>query len=166
MEGRNNPTNKITIPLVINSLAFDNVGWSTAIQISKLFENQEPDFTGLNSAAYEPFLNSNSTEFQSVNQFIEILNSNGFDIQSEEQVIITSDTVKYEMTGSPKPYGFKTKEDFVNLIKKHGYIHTGLDKSTTILITDDLTSSSSKMAKAQKLGIEIKTYEEILKSIK
>ena len=166
MEARNNPTNKITLPLVVNSLAFDNVGWSTAIQISKLFEGQEPDFSGLNSSAYEPFLNSNSTEYQSVNQFIQILNSNGFEIQSEEQIIITADTIKYEVTGSPKSYGFKTKEDFANLIKQHGYIHTGLDKSTTILITDDLNSSSSKMEKAKKLGIEIKTYDQILKSIK
>jgi NAD-dependent DNA ligase len=70
------------------------------------------------------------------------------------------------MTGSPKDYGFSKKEDFVNLIKQHGYIHTGLDKTTSILITDDLNSSSSKMAKARKLGVEIKTYEQILNSIK
>jgi NAD-dependent DNA ligase len=70
------------------------------------------------------------------------------------------------MTGSPKPFGFKTKEEFVNLIKTHGYLHTGLDKSTHILITDDLNSSSSKMEKARKLGIQIKSYEEILNDIK
>ena len=70
------------------------------------------------------------------------------------------------MTGSPKAFGFKTKEEFVNLIKQNGYIHTGLDKSTNVLITDDLNSSSSKMAKARKLGVEIKTYEQILNEIK
>jgi DNA ligase (NAD+) len=166
MNSRNNPEKKITLPLVVIALAFDNVGWSTATQIAKLFEGKIPNWSGLSHASYSPFLNKNSNEYQSVLKFIEILNSNGFEIQSEEPVQISTDSIKYEMTGSPKPYGFKTKEDFVNLIKSHGYVHTGLDKTTHILITDDLTSSSSKMAKAKKLGIEIKTYEDILKSIK
>jgi DNA ligase (NAD+) len=166
LESRNNPTNKITLPLIVNALAFDNVGWSTAVQISKLFEGKQPDFTGLNSSAYTPFLNQNSNEYKLVNQFIQVLESNGFQIQPEEEIQITTETVKYEMTGSPKPYGFKTKEEFVNLIKKNGYLHTGLDKSTHVLITDDLNSSSSKMEKARKLGIQIKTYDQILNEIK
>jgi DNA ligase (NAD+) len=166
MNSRNNPERKITLPLVITSLAFDNVGWSTATQIAKLFEDKIPNWTGLSSASYAPFLNKNSNEYQSVLSLIDILNSNGFEIQTDEPVQISADSIKYEMTGSPKPYGFKTKEDFVNLIKAHGYAHTGLDKTTHILITDDINSSSSKMAKAKKLGVEIKTYEEILKSIK
>jgi DNA ligase (NAD+) len=166
MQSRNNPTNKITLPIVVNALAFDNVGWSTAVQISKLFEGKQPNFTGLNHAAYSPFLNPNSEEYKLVNRFIEILNSNGFEIQLDEQPIITKDTIKYEMTGSPKSFGFKTKEEFQNLIKANGYLHTGLDKSTNVLITDDINSSSSKMAKAKKLGVEIKTYDQILEEIK
>ena len=51
-------------------------------------------------------------------------------------------------------------------LKEHNYAQTGLDKSTSILITDDLNSSSSKMAKARKLGIEIMTYDQVLKAIK
>ncbi len=166
LESRNNPTNKITLPLIVNSLAFDNVGWSTAVQISKLFEGKEPNFTGLNQSAYSPFLNKNSYEYQLVNRFIQVLEANGFQIQKDEKPIVSENSIKYEMTGSPKAFGFKTKEEFVNLIKQNGYIHTGLDKSTNILITDDLNSSSSKMAKARKLGVEIKTYEQILNEIK
>jgi DNA ligase (NAD+) len=166
MNSRNNPERKITLPRVITALAFDNVGSSTATQIAKVFENKIPDWSGLSQASYAPFLNKNSNEYQSVLKFIEVLTANGFDIQSEEPVQISTDSIRYEMTGSPKPFGFKTKEDFVNLIKKHGYVHTGLDKTTHILITDDINSSSSKMAKAKKLGVEIKSYEEILKSIK
>jgi NAD-dependent DNA ligase len=70
------------------------------------------------------------------------------------------------MTGSPKEFGFSKKEDFVKLLKENNYVHTGLDKSTSILITDDLSSSSSKMAKAKKLGVEIMTYDQVLELIK
>lgn len=166
IESRNNPDKKITIPLVICSLAFQNVGWSLSLQIAKLFEGETPNWSGLTSACYTPFLNKNSNEYKRVLNFIEILNANGFPIQREQKQIISEDSIKFEMTGSPKEYGFSKKEDFVNLIKTHGYVHTGLDKTTSILITDDLNSSSSKMAKARKLGVEIKTYEQILNSIK
>jgi len=166
IESRNNPERKVTLPLVITALSFENVGWSTAVQIAKVFEGKTPDWTGLNSSAYLPFLNENSQEYQSVIQFIDILNSNGFPIQTENQPIIQEGSIQFEMTGSPKPYGFKTKDEFLNLIKSHGYVHTGLDKNTNILITDDPNSSSSKMAKAKKLGIAIKTYDQILNEIK
>lgn len=166
MNSRNNPERKITLPLIITSLAFDNVGWSTATQIAKLFEGKQPDWTGLSSASYSPFINKNSIAYQSVLRLIDILKTNGFEIHSDEPEQVNENAIRFELTGSPKPYGFSKKEDFINLIKKHGYSHTGLDKSTSILITDDLNSSSSKMAKAKKLGVEIKTYEEILNSIK
>lgn len=166
MEARNNPTSKITLPLVISSLGFENIGGSTAKQIAKIFEGEQPDFSGLSYASYSPFLSKDSDEYKLVLKFINVLNSNGFKIQTEEKQTISTDSIKYELTGSPKDFGFKTKEEFVNLIKQNGYVHTGLDKSTHILITDDLNSSSSKMAKARKLGVTIKTYEEILKEIK
>ena len=70
------------------------------------------------------------------------------------------------MTGSPKPYGFKTKEDFVKLIEDKGYSHGPLNDKCKILITDDVYSNSSKMSKAKKLGVEIMTYEQILNKIK
>lgn len=166
LESRNNPTKKITLPLIITALSFENVGWSTAIQISKIFESKQSNWSGLNSSAYSPFLNHQSFEYQSVINFIEILKTNGFVIYTEEESKITEASILFELTGSPKDFGFKTKEEFINLIKSKGYVHTGLDKNTRILITDDINSSSSKMAKAKKLGVEIKTYEDILKSIK
>ena len=166
IESRNNPTSKITLPIIISSLGFGSIGGSTAKQIAKLFQNEEPDFTGLNYAGYSPFLNKQSEEYKLVLQFIDILTTNGFKIHTEEKVQISADTIKYEMTGSPKEFGFAKKEEFVKLLKEHNYAHTGLDKSTNILITDDLTSSSSKMAKAKKLGVEIMTYDQVLNLIK
>jgi DNA ligase (NAD+) len=162
MESRNNPTRKITLPLVIASLSFENVGWSTAEQIAKLFEGNEPNWSGLSYAAYKPFLNKESAEYQLVIKFIEVLESNGFKIHKEEKQEISSDSILFEMTGSPKEFGFKTKEEFINQVKSAGWVHHGLDKSTKYLITDDVNSSSSKTAKAKKLGIEIITYSQAI----
>lgn len=172
MQSRNNPDNKITLPLVIVSLAFQNVGYSIANQIAKLIEGETPDWSSLSSACYLPFLNSNGTlnknseSYLKVMDFIKVLESNGFPLQKEKKIVISADSIKFEMTGSPKEFGFAKKEEFVKLLNEHNYVHTGLDKSTSILITDDLNSSSSKMAKARKLGVEIMTYDQVLALIK
>jgi DNA ligase (NAD+) len=171
MEARNNPNNKITLPLVIVSLAFSNVGYSIANQIAKLFDNETPDWTSLSSACYLPFLNNdgslntNSESYKKVINFIKVLEDNGFPLQKDKKQVISQDTIKYEMTGSPKDYGFAKKDEFVKLLKEHNYAHTKLDSNTNILITDDINSSSSKMAKAKKLGIQILTYDQVLESI-
>jgi DNA ligase (NAD+) len=172
MQSRNNPDKKITLPLVIVSLAFQNVGYSIANQIAKLIEGEIPDWSGLSSSCYLPFLNidgtlnKNSESYLKVIEFVNSLNANGFTVQQEQKQIISADSIKFEMTGSPKEFGFSKKEDFVKLLKENNYVHTGLDKSTSILITDDLSSSSSKMAKAKKLGVEIMTYDQVLELIK
>jgi hypothetical protein len=70
-------------------------------------------------------------------------------------------TKTFEATGSPAPT-FEVKKDFFDFMEKHGYEHTSLTKDTDLLVTDSLDSTSSKMAKAMKNGIEIKTYEQVL----
>jgi NAD-dependent DNA ligase len=66
--------------------------------------------------------------------------------------------IKIEFTGSPKSAGFKTKQEFLDLIKKYNVIHYGLKTDTDYLITDSLNSSSSKMKKAEKYNVKIVTY--------
>ena len=69
-----------------------------------------------------------------------------------------------EFTGSPKESGFKTKELLLEQLSAFGYIHGKMskkDNKVDILLTDDLTKSSSKMLLAKELGVEIMSYEEI-----
>jgi DNA ligase (NAD+) len=162
MESRNNPVRKITLPLVIAALAFDDVGHSTATQIAKLFTNEQPNWSGLSSSAYRPFLDKESIEYKTILQFIEILKNNGFEIQIEEKPQVALNSILFEMTGSPKEFGFKTKDEFTSKLKSAGWVHHGLDKDAKYLITDDINSSSSKMTKAKKLGIEIITYSDAI----
>jgi hypothetical protein len=65
------------------------------------------------------------------------------------------------MTGSPKSFGFKTKEEFVALAKAKGFYHTSL-KEAKVLFVDDLNTSSNKMKTAQSKGIKVMLYSEVL----
>ncbi|MDP6526580.1 MAG: hypothetical protein QGH15_20395 [Kiritimatiellia bacterium] len=82
--------------------------------------------------------------------------------------------IHYEMTGSPKTAGFKTKAELIEHLAGHGYVKDDLsgegygkvpDKVCDLLLTDSYDSPSSKMKKAEKLGIRILTYEDLLKEL-
>ena len=68
--------------------------------------------------------------------------------------------LRFELTGAAEPV-FANKAEFTAFMEKHGYIHTGLNKDTQLLITETMDSTSSKMGKAEKYGIPIKTYQEV-----
>ena len=161
-----NKRKPITMTRLIASLAFKNVGWSTSEEIAKIFEGQQPNWSGKSQSAYSPFLNPSSDEYKSVEQFINVIKSNGYQIESENKPVISADSIKFEMTGSPKEFGFKTKDEFIKLVSQHGFVQTPLSKESTYLITDDLESSSSKMAKARKLNVTIVTYGDIVNMLK
>ena len=61
------------------------------------------------------------------------------------------------MTGSPKEFGFKTKEEFINQFPGVEEVSIS-DKKCQYLITDSYSSTSNKMGVAAKKGIQIRTY--------
>ena len=82
--------------------------------------------------------------------------------------------ITYEMTGSPKESGFKTKSELIEYLKGKGYVKDDLSREGAgavpehvcdILLTDSYSSSSNKMQKAKKMGITIKTYQNLLKEL-
>lgn len=149
---------KITYSKIINSLMFENVGTSMSDQIAKLFKGETPDWTSMSRVAYEPFLNKNSVEYKKVVSFIELLKKVGKSIE-EDKKETNENLIPIVLTGSPKEFGFKTKDDFM---KAHSnYIQVDNLKLAKYLITDDLSSTSSKMKTAQKLGIKILTYDQL-----
>lgn len=69
-----------------------------------------------------------------------------------------------EMTGSPKSAGFSTKDIFLSELAPFGYEHGEMKKKNNtvdILVTNDLSSTTNKMALAKSLGVEIMTYEQL-----
>ena len=82
------------------------------------------------------------------------------------------ETIIVEMTGSPKTFGFNTKNDFLDVVKPFGVIHGRLNKDCHYLVTDDTSSTTSKMAKVDKINeksgtdIKIVTYGELVELVK
>ncbi|MDP6526642.1 MAG: hypothetical protein QGH15_20740 [Kiritimatiellia bacterium] len=80
----------------------------------------------------------------------------------------------YEMTGSPREAGFKTKAELIKHLAGHGYVKDDLssegygkvpDKVCDLLLTNSYDSPSSKMKKAKKMGIRILTFQDLLKEL-
>jgi NAD-dependent DNA ligase len=69
------------------------------------------------------------------------------------------------MTGSPKEFGFATKNDFVTAVAPFGIVAGSLNKDCSFLVTDDLSSTTSKMEKATKLGVQIVTYGQLFEML-
>ena len=82
--------------------------------------------------------------------------------------------IHYEMTGSPKESGYSTKAELIKHLEGFGYVKddmsgegygTSPEDVCELLLTDSYDSKSSKMYKAQKLGIKILTYVDLLKEL-
>ena len=82
--------------------------------------------------------------------------------------------IHYEMTGSPRNSGYSTKAELIKHLENFGYVKddmsgegygTSPEDVCELLLTDSYDSKSSKMYKAQKLGIRVLTYEDLLKEL-
>lgn len=146
---------EFSLPLIINSLNFENVGKRLSKEIAKVFEGITPDWTSMSGAAYEPFLNTSSKEYQLVLEFKSSLESWGYSFAKVEEVD-KKNKIGVILTGSPKESGFKTKSDF--LLAHPLLVEVEKMTDAKYLITDDLSSTSSKMSKAQKAGLAIIEY--------
>ena len=78
------------------------------------------------------------------------------------------------MTGSPRNSGYSTKAELIKHLENFGYVKddmsgegygTSPEDVCELLLTDSYDSKSSKMYKAQKLGIRVLTYEDLLKEL-
>lgn len=160
-----NKIKSLTLKQIINALKFDNVGNTISEQLANYIEGNPYSWSGLNREAIEPFLRNDSNEMKLINEFISVLKRNGIQIEETKHEIVSKDAIIYEMTGSPKDAGFNKKEDFVSFLSKHNYSHGKLNKDCNLLITDSMSSNSSKMSTAKKLGVEIITYDALIEKI-
>jgi len=70
-----------------------------------------------------------------------------------------------EFTGSPKSAGFKTKATFLEALEDFGFSKGKMTKrnnKVTILVTDDINSTTSKMKLATELGVDVMSYEDLV----
>ncbi len=145
----------ITLEDIILSFCFKSCGHRASSLCAKIIRNENYSTSSFSSIAYNWALDKNSEEYNMVMNIINLLN---IDITSNKNEEADNDKkIKIIMTGSPKSFGFSTKKEFLKVHPE--YEETTIWNECKILFTDDLCSTSSKMKKANKLGIEIKTYE-------
>lgn len=156
-----NKLTELSIYQLLRLLQIPGMGDVTAMQIAKYYSNIEYSFSGLEKALVDSCLNGEYAEYIKAGQ--EKVKHFGVNVVNLEKPSKQS-LITYEMTGSPKTYGFATKAEFMKNVPT--WQHAKLEKTTTYLITDDLASSSSKMNKAKRYGIEIITYEEAVDKYK
>ena len=146
----------LTYEQVIISLGYDNVGKKLSAQIAKEHCGLTPDYTGLEKALVT-MLHDRYVEAY-IKSAVSTLESLGITIDKPKLIINNMETTVYAcLTGSPKEFGYKTKEEFIN--KFPNIIEVSVtDKNCQYLITDSYDSTSSKMKTAEKKGIKIVTY--------
>ena len=143
----------ITLEDIILSFCFKSCGHRASLLCAKIIKNENYSTSSFSSIAYNWTLDKNSEEYNMVMNVVKLLN---IDITSNNKNITNNEKIKIIMTGSPKSFGFSTKKEFLKVHPE--YEETTIWNECKILFTDDLNSTSSKMKKANKLGIEIKTY--------
>ena len=142
---------------ILLMLGFSGMGYTSAKQVGNMLAGVPYSFSGLEKSVVSGFqIGEKKRELyenavKELSQFIKIT--------LPEK--ISEDAIPCEFTGSPKQFGFKTKEEFLSAAKAKGYYHAGL-KDAMVLFTDDLSSTSSKMETARKKGVKIMLYSEIL----
>jgi DNA ligase (NAD+) len=154
-----NNIKSIKLSKLIIMLAHNGCGAKTAKQLANYHSRIDHDFTGLEKDVIT-FFTSGPGSIQLLDLIASLANF-GISVEYEQKQIITADAIYYVLTGSPKSAGFKTKAVFKQTLPEN-WIETDDMKKATYLITDDLSSTSSKMQLANKLGKSIKTYETIL----
>lgn len=137
----------LTLPDLIQSMGFENCGEKNSLYLAKKFSGLKVDSKGIPTTIIN--LSEDSKYQFNVSYMVKML---GIKLLEETK----TDGIPVILTGSPKECGYSTKMDF--LAKHPEYIETTKWEECKILFTDDINSSSSKMEKAKKKGIEIKRY--------
>ena len=152
----------ITLEQIILTLGINDLGKTIAKELAKWYSKVDYNFSGLQKNIIQDFLEYGKSYVDLISS-VEFLENLNITIIYPEKLSNTLKQRSYEMTGSPKSSGFATKELFVLHALTLNFINEQLTKTSEYLITDNYSSSSSKMKKAQKLGVKIITYSDFLK---
>ena len=136
----------LTLPDLIQSMSYENCGEKNSLYLAKVFSGLNPDEKGIPTSIIE--LGKDEKFGFNISYMVKSL---GIKLLEEE----SSEKTPVILTGSPKPY-YNTKMDF--LANHPQFVETTKFDEAKYLISDSLDSTSSKMEKAKKKGIPIKTY--------
>lgn len=153
----------LTLEQVIDSCNFPACGTRASKRIAEMIwksKNEgyiitENDFPGLNREAWEWVLDKSSDQWKIIMNLAVFFTGKGKNIYDRVDFNNKSESsaIKIIMTGGPEGM---TKKEWLS--DHPEYEETSKWTECKILFCNDLNSTSSKMQKAKKLGIEIKLY--------
>lgn len=157
----------LTLEQVLLTLGIDNLGNVMAEQIAKWYaKTGDHNFKGLQKDIIKDFIKYGKS-YQMLEDNLNYLTKLGIKVVMPSKKFYNNSKKFYiELTGSPKDDGFNTKEEFLKYAAKFGFVHKALNKDSSYLLTNSYNSTSSKMIKANKLGIKIITYKDFIKKYK
>lgn len=140
---------------VILMMALDGVGKKLAEQAAREYCGLVPNYTSMERALVAKLQEPAIKEY--IMYSVSALESQGITVDKPMDKIKDNTSIYICMTGSPKDFGFKTKDEFIKRFPN--VIEVDLNnKDCQFLVTDSYTSTSSKMKAAEKKGIKIVTY--------
>lgn len=156
-ESFENYRNNVTYVEIIKSLNFNKCGSVCAKKCAEFINTGHADFSGVASEGYDWVYNGTSTNYLDFNRLVNVLTGYGISMRQLTNFDGNTDkTIKVPviLTGSPSKY--KSKKEFLE--KNPQYIQTSSWSDAKVLFTGDLNSTSSKMLKANKLGMTVELY--------
>ncbi|MCK9544996.1 MAG: hypothetical protein M0R03_23520 [Novosphingobium sp.] len=148
----------LTYEQVIQMLGYDNVGNKISTQLAREHAGLDFDYAHLEKALVEKLRSQEVSDY--IKYVVKGLEGLGITIDRPKNEEKSLDRIGVVMTGSPKAFGYATKEAFLAKFPNMYDAKKLKAGESKYLITDDLNSTTSKMEDAKKKGIEIKTYGE------
>jgi len=155
-----NNIKSLTYAQVILMMGYDGVGRKLSEQVARDYCGLTPDYTSMEKTLVEKFKDKD-IKFH-IQNAVTVLEALGVIVDKPGIKVVNNNNMKTIyvcMTGSPKDFGFKTKEEFIAQFDNVEEVSV-TDAKCNYLITDDLNSTSGKMKAAEKKGIKIVTYGE------
>ena len=149
---------ELSLRKIIMMLGFRGMGTSTSKQIANKIAGVPYDFSGLQKSIVEGFDSGEPKRIKVDNAIGKLMQF--IDIKMPEDL---SSKIGLEMTGGTKEIGLASKDEFMDIAKKYGFIHTKISEAK-ILVTNDLNSKTGKMnhKKVKSGEIEVLTYSQFL----
>ena len=141
---------------LILCMGIDGMGHTVAKQLENYLTGLPYSFHGLQKDIIAGF-EEGGIKRKHYNEIVAAVSKNVNIILPEQ---ISANSIPFEMSGSPKSAGFKTKDEFVNAAKEKGYHHVGMSNAK-VLFVEDVNNLSNKIKAAQNKGVKILSYSEI-----
>jgi DNA ligase (NAD+) len=145
----------LTYAQVILMMGYDGVGSKLAEQAAKEYCGLTPDYSSMERALV--YMLQDPEKMLYIKNAVNTLTLLGITIDKPVSKSENPSTVYICMTGGPKNFGYKTKEEFISQFANAEEVSI-TDVKCKYLVTDDYNSTSSKMKIANKKGITITTY--------